>query len=144
MQAENRMLPARDILSFISRKYPYFKMVVKKRGSWKDFIRSCLTMTSYFEKIPNPNKGGKGNFWKMNLHLKNNKKKKEKGRPKMLGAELDLEKARAMMAKRFLRVELEDIGTAIVPKLFAVQNGDDDNDDNTERARNRKRREVSD
>ena len=121
MQAENRMLTASDILIYISQKYPYFKMKVSRdKKSWKDFVRTCLSLTPYFEKLPNPK--GKGNFWRMNLHLKKNNKKK-RGRPIKVSK---VDRMKTMMAKKALRVELEDIGTTIVPKLISVQNGYDD------------------
>ena len=49
-------LPLPDIYSFISKKYPYYKM---ENQNWQNSIRPLLSM--HFEKVPNPNQGkGKG------------------------------------------------------------------------------------
>ena len=161
MQAENRMLQLSDILKYISKKYPYFKREVRHNMGWK----KCVTNPLYrdFEKVHNP--ATQEIFWRFKNGVEGIVKKKI-GRPKKI-SEMDLARAmaRAMMAKNTLRVELEDIGTTIVPKLLAVHNGEcdrvssltspkkaskespirmelDDIENNTERARNRKRKQV--
>ena len=55
-------LPLVDIYSFISQKYPYYKM---ENQNWQNAIRHNLSLNkARFEKVPNP-KGVRGNCWRM-------------------------------------------------------------------------------
>ena len=55
-------LPLIDIYSFISQKYPYYKM---ENQTWQNAIRHNLTLNKGFEKVPNSKKGTRGKCWRM-------------------------------------------------------------------------------
>ena len=118
---ENAYLPTCDILSFISNKYPYFKMAVKNNTKWKKSVASILGRD--FERVSSPST--QEDLWTMK---KGAILRRKRGRPKKVN-KMDLEKARAEMAKKSLRIDLVDIGTTIVPKLLNIQNGDESDDE---------------
>ena len=55
-------LPVSKIFSFISQKYPFYKMKGKK--GWQHGITQALSAKGQFEKVSNPN-GGKISLWRI-------------------------------------------------------------------------------
>ena len=55
-------LPLVDIYSFVSQKYPYYKM---ENNAWQNSIRHNLTLNEGFEKVLNSNNGRRGNCWRL-------------------------------------------------------------------------------
>ena len=111
LQADNKMLPKGDIYKAISQKYPYFKMAVEPRNGWKHSVSCTLSECKDFVRVPASANQRKG-LWK----LTNEAIKRICG-PRSTN-HMDLQRVKAEMAKRYLRVELEDIGTTIVPQLL--------------------------
>merc|ERR1712218_352488 len=64
MTSKDSGLRLPDICSFISKKYPFYKLENQK---WQNSIRHNLTLNGGFEKVPNPDKGSKGkrNCWRL-------------------------------------------------------------------------------
>ena len=55
-------LPLMDIYSFISKRYPYFKM---KNPGWQNSIRHNLSLNKWFEMVPDSNEGRRGSCWRI-------------------------------------------------------------------------------
>ena len=62
MTEKDSGLPLCEIYSFISQKYPFYKLGNK---TWQNAIRHNLTLNEGFEKVINSNEGRRGNCWRM-------------------------------------------------------------------------------
>ena len=62
-QAENEMMSLYEIMIYISRRYPFFRMEVK---GWQNAIRHNLSVNPRFNRVPNSKSNmGSGNLWTM-------------------------------------------------------------------------------
>ena len=60
--AANHQLTLRDIYSYITKEYPFYKITDK---SWQNSIRYNLSVNKYFVKVPRSRDahGSKGSLW---------------------------------------------------------------------------------
>ena len=66
-QAEDKMLPLCDIISYIEDKYPFYRSDYRSitGQSWKTSIRQSLSITARFQNVPAPHIRGKSGMWKI-------------------------------------------------------------------------------
>ena len=111
LQSEEGMLPAKEIFEYITRKYPHFK---REHKSWKQVIRNSLYRHNIFQNVERTFEGRGGKVWRMKDGAERYFKSQTKAN------ERDKVKAITAMKLKTLRVDVEDIGMTLVPKLLAV------------------------